>query len=88
MTTTEIGWYYVIVCLAAGAAYAAVLYWIGARRMPRGARWVASVARTLAVALLVFLQRCTGSVLGSMCYWWARMAVRFLKPMLSRTITA
>lgn len=55
MTTTEIGWYYVIVCLAAGAAYAAVLYWIGARRMPRGARWVASVARTLAVALLVFL---------------------------------
>lgn len=53
-------WYFLIFCLLLGAAYAGVLYWLGARRggdrdFPRGLSVLLSVLRTLSVAAIAFL---------------------------------
>ena len=48
-------WYFVLFCLLAGAAYAAVLYFVGPASFTRRLRWGLSVLRFLAVSLIAFL---------------------------------
>lgn len=48
-------WYMVLLCLLAGAAYAAVLYFTGRRRFPRRTQWLLTALRFLAVSVIAFL---------------------------------
>lgn len=49
-------WYYVLLCLLLGAAYAAVLYFLGRRgEMSARLRWLLAVVRFLAVSLIALL---------------------------------
>lgn len=48
-------WYYVLLCLLAGAIYAAALYAFGRKPFTRGLQWLLSVLRFLAVSAIAFL---------------------------------
>lgn len=48
-------WYMVLLCLLAGAAYAAVLYFVGPSRFPRRTRWLLAVLRFVAVSVIALL---------------------------------
>lgn len=48
-------WYFVLLCLLAGALYAAVLYFVGHQPFKRGLRWVLAALRFLAVSAIAFL---------------------------------
>ena len=48
-------WYYVLLCLLAGAAYAAVLYFTGRKAFPKRLQWLLTVLRFLAVSAIAFL---------------------------------
>jgi len=56
MIITDYPWYLVALCLLAGAAYAAVLYFVGRKRhfTPR-LRWLLAALRFLAVSIIAFL---------------------------------
>ena len=45
-------WYYVLLCLLAGAIYAAALYAFGRKPFTRGLQWLLSVLRFLAVSAI------------------------------------
>lgn len=55
MMIIDYPWYFVLFCLLAGAAYAAVLYFVGPASFTRRLRWGLSVLRFLAVSLIAFL---------------------------------
>ena len=55
MMIIDYPWYYVLLCLLLGAAYAAVLYFVGPASFTRRLRWVLSVLRFLAVSAIAFL---------------------------------
>ena len=48
-------WYFVMLCLLAGAAYAGILYHVGRNRFPRGLRWGLTALRFVAVSAIAFL---------------------------------
>lgn len=48
-------WYFVLLCLLAGAVYAGVLYFVGRRPERRWLRWVLAAVRLLAVGGVAFL---------------------------------
>ncbi len=48
-------WYMVILCLLAGAAYAALLYFVGRSRFSRRTQWILAALRFLAVSAVAFL---------------------------------
>ena len=48
-------WYYVLLCLLAGAAYAAVLYFTGRKAFPKWLQWLLAALRFLAVSAIAFL---------------------------------
>ena len=55
MILTDYPWYFVLLCLLAGAVYAAVLYFVGRNPFGRGWRWVLAVLRFLTVSVIAFL---------------------------------
>ncbi|MBQ8704180.1 MAG: hypothetical protein IJ524_07385 [Bacteroidales bacterium] len=55
MLLTDYPWYFVLLCLLAGVAYAAVLYFVGRRPFRRGWRWGLAALRCLAVSAIAFL---------------------------------
>ena len=55
MILTDYPWYFVLLCLLVGVAYAAVLYFVGRCPFGRGWRWVLTVLRCLAVSAIAFL---------------------------------
>ena len=48
-------WYYVLLCLLAGAAYAAALYFTGRKAFPKRLRWLLAALRFIAVSAIAFL---------------------------------
>lgn len=48
-------WYMVLLCLLAGAAYAAVLYFVGRRRFGRRTNWLLAALRFVAVSVIALL---------------------------------
>ena len=48
-------WYFVMLCLLVGAAYAGILYHVGHNRFPRGLRWGLTALRFVAVSAIAFL---------------------------------
>ena len=55
MLLTDYPWYYVLLCLLAGAVYAAVLYFVGRNPFGRSWRWVLAALRCLMVSAIAFL---------------------------------
>ena len=55
MILTDYPWYFVLLCLLAGALYAAVLYFVGRQPFGRGLRWVLAMLRFLTVSVIAFL---------------------------------
>jgi len=55
MILTDYPWYYILLCLLAGAAYATVLYFVGNKSFSRFWRWMLAVLRFLAVSVIAFL---------------------------------
>ncbi len=56
MIITDYPWYLVLLCLLAGAAYAAVLYLIGRKKhFTKRLRWILASLRFIAVSLIAFL---------------------------------
>ena len=55
MILTDYPWYFVLLCLLAGAVYAAVLYFVGRNPFGRGWRWVLAALRFLSVSAIAFL---------------------------------
>ena len=55
MILTDYPWYFVLLCLLAGALYATVLYFVGRQPFRRGLRWGLAALRTLAVGAIAFL---------------------------------
>ena len=55
MILTDYPWYFTLLCLLAGAVYAAVLYFVGGSPFGRGWRWVLAVLRFVAVSVIAFL---------------------------------
>ena len=53
--TIDYPWYLVLLCLLAGAAYAAVLYLVGRNSFGRRMRWLLTTLRFLAVSAIAFL---------------------------------
>lgn len=53
--TIDYPWYLILLCLLAGAAYAAVLYFIGRRRFNRRITWILAALRFVAVSAIAFL---------------------------------
>lgn len=53
--TIDYPWYLVLLCLLAGAAYAAVLYFVGRNSFGRRMRWLLTTLRFLAVSAIAFL---------------------------------
>ena len=48
-------WYYVLLCLLAGAAYATALYFTGRNAFPKWLQWLLAALRFLAVSAIAFL---------------------------------
>lgn len=48
-------WYFVLLCLLAGAVYAGVLYFVGRNPFGRGWRWVLAALRFVTVSAIAFL---------------------------------
>lgn len=55
MILTDYPWYFVLLCLLAGALYAGVLYFVGRQPFSRGWRWGLAVLRFLSVSAIAFL---------------------------------
>ena len=55
MILTDYPWYFVLLCLLAGALYAGVLYFVGKQPFGRGWRWGLAVLRFLSVSAIAFL---------------------------------
>lgn len=55
MILTDHPWPYVLLCLLAGVAYAAVLYFVGRQPVDRGWRWALAALRCVAVSAIAFL---------------------------------
>ena len=55
MLLTDYPWYFILFCLLAGVAYAAVLYFVGHNAFSRGWRWALAALRCLAVSAIAFL---------------------------------
>ena len=55
MILTDYPWYMVLACIALGAAYAAVLYFLGPRRFGTAMRWLLAAVRTLVVGIVALL---------------------------------
>lgn len=55
MILTDLPWYYTLLCLLAGAVYAAVLYFVGGCPFGRGWRWALAALRFVAVSAIAFL---------------------------------
>ena len=55
MMMLDLPWYFVVLCLLAGAVYAGALYFVGPQRLSRRLRWLLAVLRAAAVALICFL---------------------------------
>lgn len=55
MILTDYPWYFIMLCLLAGALYAAVLYFVGRTPFARGLRWGLTVLRFLSVSAIAFL---------------------------------
>lgn len=55
MILTDFPWYFALLCLLVGLAYAAVLYFVGGCPFGRGWRWVLAILRCLTVSTIAFL---------------------------------
>ena len=56
MIITDYPWYFIVLCLLAGAAYAALLYFIGRnKRFKPRLRWLLATLRFMAVSTIAFL---------------------------------
>lgn len=55
MMIIDYPWFFVLFCFLLGAAYAAVLYFVGPASFTRRLRWVLAVLRFLAVSAIAFL---------------------------------
>lgn len=55
MILTDHPWPFVLLCLLAGVAYAAVLYFVGRQPVGRGWRWALAALRCVAVSAIAFL---------------------------------
>lgn len=53
--TLEYPWYLLLLCLLAGLAYAAVMYFVPRRAFSRPLRWLLATMRTLVVSAIAFL---------------------------------